>query len=144
LVTALAGHRRNVNVLTSTTTPTLTLTLPPLPESARDARHALVEHGLDADLEHTVSLLTTEILANAMRHVPGTADIQMAATLDTAFARVEVLDTGPGFDPDVRNRTDGFGLRLVDKLATRWGVERGQGTVVWFEVDRRRRRFNRD
>ena len=44
----------------------------------------------------------------------------------------------------MRHDSDGFGLRLVDKLATRWGVERGDGTVVWFEVDRRRRRFHRD
>jgi two-component sensor histidine kinase len=131
----------NVNVLTST--PTVALTLPPLPESARDARRALCDHGLDRDLEHTVSLLTTELLANAMRHVPGTADIHVAATLESSFARVEVLDSGPGFDPDVRHETDGFGLRLVDKLATRWGVERAQGTLVWFEVDRRRRRFGR-
>lgn len=124
-----------------TATPTLTLALPPVPESARHARHAIAENGLDSDLEHTVSLLVTEVVANAIRHAGG-GEIRIGATLAPGFARVEVLDAGPGFDPDDRPK-DGFGLRLVDKLATRWGVERARGTLVWFEVDRRRRRFSR-
>jgi serine/threonine-protein kinase RsbW len=121
--------------------PTLTLTLPPEPEAARHARRTLVERGLDPDLDHTVSLLTTEIVTNAIRHA-GVGEIRLAATLSPGFARVEVLDSGPGFDPEAVEGK-GFGLRLVDKLASRWGVERGRGTLVWFEVDRRRRRFTR-
>jgi hypothetical protein len=30
----------------------------------------------------------------------------------------------------------GFGLDLVDLLATRWGVRRSRGTTVWFEMGR--------
>ena len=67
----------------------------------------------------------------------------MAASFAPGFARIEVLDRGPGFDPDPHRTEPGFGLRLLEKLASRWGVERGAGTVVWFEVDRRRRRFSR-
>ena len=37
-------------------------------------------------------------------------------------------------EPD-RENGGGFGLHLVDKLATRWGVNRTGGTHVWFEVD---------
>ena len=121
--------------------PTLTLTLPPAPESARRARRHIVQHGLDPDLEHTVSLLTTELLANAIKHAPGDGDVHLAAMIAPGFARVEVLDAGPGFDPEAI--TTGLGLRLVDKLASRWGVETARGTLVWFEVDRRRRRFSR-
>jgi anti-sigma regulatory factor (Ser/Thr protein kinase) len=127
-----------------TRTPTLSLTLPPRPESATRARRALVQHGLEEELEHTVTLLTTEIVANSVRHAVGGHEIHVAATVEPAFVRVEVLDAGPGFDPEVRHDSDGYGLRLVDKLATRWGVERGRGTLVWFEVDRRTRRFRRD
>ena len=126
-----------------TGSPTLSLALPPVPESASRARRALVEHGLEADLEHTVTLLVTEIVANSIRHAGDSAEVHVAAMLEPGFARVEVLDSGPGFDPEVRHSTDGYGLRLLDKLATRWGVERGRGTLVWFEVDRRRRRFQR-
>jgi anti-sigma regulatory factor (Ser/Thr protein kinase) len=127
-----------------TGSPTLSFTLPPVPESATRARRALVSHGLEEELEHTITLLITEIVANSVRHAGSRADIHVAVALEPGFARVEVLDAGPGFDPEVRHDSDGFGLRLVDKLATRWGVERAQGTLVWFEVDRRRRRFTRD
>jgi len=120
----------------------LALTLSPLPESARRARHALSERGLDPDLDHTVGLLTTEILSNAIKHAGGHGPIRLAATLAPGYARVEVLDEGPGFDPESETGK-GLGLRLVDKLASSWGVERGRGTLVWFEVDRRRRRFSR-
>ena len=37
-------------------------------------------------------------------------------------------------EPD-REHGGGFGLQLVDKIATRWGVNRTGGTQVWFEVD---------
>src|SRR2546423_14279817 len=118
------------------------MTLPSRPESARRARRALTERGLDPDLDHTVGLLTTEIIANAIKHAGGHGPIRVAASMAIGYARVEVLDEGPGFDPEA-DRGKGLGLRLVDKLASRWGVERGRGTLVWFEIDRRRRRFSR-
>ena len=129
-----------------TGTPTLSLRLPSRPESASRARRALVKHGLEEELEHTITLLTTEVVANSVRHAVGTTEVHVAATIEPGFTRVEVLDAGPGFDPEIRHQSEGYGLRLVDKLATRWGVERGRGTLVWFEVDRRsgRRRFDRD
>ena len=121
----------------------VSMALSPVPQSARLARAALVKAGLDPDLEHTVSLLTTELLANSIKHGGDVGDIHLAATLEPGFAHVDVLDAGPGFDPALRGHSTGFGLRLVEKLATRWGVERARGTLVWFEVDRRRRRFGR-
>lgn len=131
--------------LTATQPKTLTVELPPVPESARRARRALMTGGLDPDLDHTVSLLVTELVTNSIRHAGAAGDVRVEATLAEGFARIEVIDGGPGFDPEIRHGVDGFGLRLVDKLASRWGVERGPDrTRVWFEVDRRRRRFDRD
>jgi hypothetical protein len=44
----------------------------------------------------------------------------------------------------VRHGVSGYGLRMVDMLASRWGVDRDEhGCRVWFEIDRRRRRFDR-
>ena len=43
---------------------------------------------------------------------------------------------GPGALPVMREAGDaggGHGLRLVDALADRWGVEHGS-TIVWFEL----------
>jgi hypothetical protein len=65
------------------------------------------------------------------------------ARLSEDFARVEVADQGDGFDPQ-NVETEGFGLRLLAKLASRWGVDcTDRGCKVWFEVDRRPGRFRR-
>ena len=120
--------------------------LPARPEAAGAARRLLVREGLDPDLDHTVTLLVSEVVTNSIRHAGMEPDdrLVLAARLADDWARVEIRDTGPGFEPDVRHVTPGFGLRMLDMLAARWGVDRDdQGTRVWFEVDRRRRRFPR-
>lgn len=121
------------------------LTLPPDPTAPRRARRALQDARLPEDLQHTVDLLSTELIANAVRHAELAPDqqITLAARFVSDFIRVEVHDPGPGFDPDRARDGKGFGLRMVDKLASRWGVDRESGTRVWFEVDRRSRRFSR-
>jgi two-component sensor histidine kinase len=121
------------------------LALEPRPESARLARRALATRGLHEDVEHTVTLLATEIVGNAVRHagLRGDQRIVFFARLAEDFARVEVADQGDGFDPDTV-QTEGFGLRLLSKLASRWGCDcTDRGCKVWFEVDRRSGRFRR-
>ncbi|WP_187369273.1 ATP-binding protein [Baekduia soli] len=133
-------------VLTRSATDIL-LSFAPVPDAARAARHALARRGLSADVDHTVSLLTSEVMGNAVRHAgalhPG-EKIVFHARISDDHVRVEVADRGPGFDPEIRHDASGFGLRLIDKLASRWGVETtARGCRVWFEVDRRRGRFDR-
>jgi anti-sigma regulatory factor (Ser/Thr protein kinase) len=121
------------------------LALEPRPESARLARRALATSGLHEDVEHTVTLLATEIVGNAVRHAGLNADqrIVFFARLGEDYARVEVADQGTGFDPEAV-QSEGFGLRLLGKLASRWGVDcTDRGCKVWFEVDRRSGRFRR-
>ena len=120
--------------------------LRPTPEAAGAARRVLLREGLDADLDHTVCLLVSELVTNCVRHacLRDGDRIVLAARLTREFARIEVRDPGPGFDPEVRHQANGFGLRMLDMLSSRWGVDRDDsGTRVWFEVDRRRRRFQR-
>jgi two-component sensor histidine kinase len=127
-----------------TDTREMLLALEPRSESARLARRALHAHGLNEDIDHTVSLLATEIVGNAVRHAALRADqrIVFFARLNDDFARVEVADPGIGFDPEhVQN--EGYGLKLLDKLAARWGVDNTKGCRVWFEVDRRSRHVGR-
>lgn len=122
------------------------LALEPRPESARLVRRALAGHGLHEDVAHTVTLLATEIVGNAVRHAGLRSDqrIVFFARLGEDFAHVEVADQGAGFDPDAVE-TEGFGLRLLEKLASRWDVDcSDRGCKVWFDVDRRSgRRFVR-
>ena len=87
-------------------------------------------------------LLTSELVTNAVRHA-GLDDrdaIEVTVSVDTRVLRISVMDRGPGFDPDavVRRRSDegGWGLDLVRRLSSRWGVDRRDvGTDVWFEID---------
>ncbi len=139
-----AGHSQEVTPLSPSEATDLRVHLACRPQSAEAARRALADGGLDPDLGHVVCLLATELVGNAVRHAPGTTEIRLDAHLAEGFARVEVRDGGTGFDPEVRHEAAGFGLRLVDKLATNWGVDNApSGACVWFEIDRRRRRFKR-
>jgi anti-sigma regulatory factor (Ser/Thr protein kinase) len=122
------------------------LALPPDSSAPRRARVALREARLPEDLQHTVDLLATEVIANSVRHAGLAPDQQIifAAKFSGDFVRIEIHDPGPGFDVARGLEGKGFGLRMVDKLATRWGVEPVSGVRVWFEVDRRPRgRFAR-
>ena len=134
-------------VAQAATTNDVVVALRPEPAAVGAARRLLVREGLDDDLQHTVCLLTSELVTNSVRHGKlGESDkILLAARLHPEFVRVEVRDPGPGFDPDVRHGSSGYGLRMLDMLASRWSVDRDdKGCRVWFEVDRRRRRFDRD
>jgi anti-sigma regulatory factor (Ser/Thr protein kinase) len=117
--------------------------LDPRPEAGRRARQALADAGMAEDVAHAVDLLATEVVANAVRHadIPADGQIMFFAHLEEDFARVEVADPGAGFDPGAVEH--GFGLRLVDKVASAWGVDIAKGCRVWFEVDRRTRKFRR-
>jgi len=88
-------------------------------------------------------LLTSEVVSNAVRHarLDPSQEIVVRIVAD-GFVRVEVADPGPPFDVDLREpSTDssGWGLLLLDMIATSWGVElEGSGKRVWFEVGARR------
>ncbi len=50
-----------------------------------------------------------------------------------------MTDAGSGFSPKPRvpgTINEGYGLYLVDKAASNWGVDRDGGTRVWFEIPR--------
>ena len=148
MIRSSIGNDRPRSRLSHTTTANdVVLALRPEPAAVGAARRTLVQEGLDPDLNHTVCLLTSEIVTNSIRHAGLRADdrILLAARLGRDFVRVEIRDPGEGFDPDVRHAAPGYGLRMLDILADRWGVDRhDRGCRVWFEVDRRRRRFDRE
>jgi anti-sigma regulatory factor (Ser/Thr protein kinase) len=85
------------------------------------------------------------VVGNAVRHAGLRTDqrIVFFARLSEDFAHVEVADQGGGFDPETVE-SEGYGLRLLTKLASRWDVDcTERGCKVWFEVDRRPGRFAR-
>lgn len=115
------------------------------PQAVPAARRALesVAHRLTPALRQRLSLLVSELVTNSIKHSGGGADatIALRVSLQPEAVRAEVADAGPGFRPRGRrgglDRPGGWGLVLVEQLADRWGVERGRGTRVWIELDRR-------
>lgn len=115
------------------------------PQAAREARHALdrLAGAMPDDQLAVLRLLVTEVVSNSVRH--GAEDEESRISLDVEIyanaVRVAVTDPGPGFDAPASpqphpDRPGGWGLCLVDRLSSRWGVARERGTQVWFELDR--------
>ena len=122
-----------------------TLDLPPEPDAIPAARRAVerLASSLDRETLLNLRLLVSEIVTNAVRHVPASeaATIRLVVARTDRAVRVEVEDRGPGFVPAPRTdaepgeQTSGWGLHILAKLATRWGVESDGGARVWFELD---------
>ncbi len=94
---------------------------------------------MDDHLVDDAVLLVSEIVSNSVRHAKLDASdaIQVRIRGSNSTLQVDVVDPGPGFDPDrlpVPRTNGGWGLRLLDRLSSRWGVERNDVTRVWFEL----------
>ena len=125
----------------------MSLSLPARTEAASAARKALA--ALNGDL-HLISearladaqLLVSELVTNAVRHADGEI-VSVDAYAGAERLRVVVANAGGSFDPDASPRSadepGGWGLRIVEVVADRWGIHHGgNGMQVWFEVDRPR------
>lgn len=96
---------------------------------------------LDGSLSQSLILLVSEVVSNAVRHSPAdpAEPIELIASFGAATIRVTVTDAGDGFTPrprDPGSTRDGYGLYLLEKVATCWGVESRGDTKVWFELPR--------
>jgi anti-sigma regulatory factor (Ser/Thr protein kinase) len=97
----------------------------------------LASWGVAADFAD-VPLVTSELVTNAVRHAEG--DVGVSLDLNPARVRLEVsdlsLDTPVMREIDTA-RTGGWGMHIVERLASRWGLEpRADGKTVWCEVER--------
>jgi anti-sigma regulatory factor (Ser/Thr protein kinase) len=90
----------------------------------------------DADDVKVVELLTSELVTNAVRHAA--TEIVLRVEAEASTVRVEVTDRDAHL-PSMRDDVGigGYGLRIVDRLATRWGVDQvpDTGKTVWFELE---------
>ena len=115
------------------------------PATVRRSVQALSEH-IASELLDDVQLLADEVVTNGLLHAPEDNRwllVRVIAYPNPALPiRVEVVDSGEGFEPRLREPsledTGGRGLFLVDTLADRWGVDSQGGTRVWLELDQRR------
>ena len=121
----------------------LSLRLAPGPEAIPAARNAL--DGLGGLLERPVwedmRLLVTELVTNGVRHGSERGPLGVLVSVADERVRVEVTDCGRGFSPPEApmprdDGSGGWGLQLLDRVATTWGVDIADRTCVWFELAR--------
>jgi serine/threonine-protein kinase RsbW len=111
---------------------------PEAPPAARRALGVFADR-LDFRQLEVLQLLVTELMTNAVRHgsggASGTVELDVTVSDDTVTAQVS--DDGEGFVRGSRGPgpSGGWGLVLVESLATRWGIERNP-TRVWVEIAR--------
>ena len=89
------------------------------------------------DVRQSVELMVSELITNCVRHVQTSCELTIERSADEI--RVEVTDHGGG-TPAIRSpgpeEPNGRGLRIVEMLSARWGVEQraASGKTVWFTV----------
>jgi anti-anti-sigma factor len=121
----------------------VTFQLPVSATAPRDARAELrkvIAGKLSTAESEMAVLLTSELVTNAVVHPahPNGASIGVEINADEGRLRVEVADSGSGFDPTKLIRDvsalGGRGLMLVNDGAARWGTTRDDRFRVWFEL----------
>jgi anti-sigma regulatory factor (Ser/Thr protein kinase) len=122
----------------------LALTLPGGSGAPAVARQALGE-ALDGRVSEHVHddalIIVSELATNAVRHGGARSEgeeLEVHAALLPGALRLEVCDPGGGFEPGGHGpRADGgYGLQVLDRLATRWGVAGAAPVTVWVEFER--------
>jgi anti-sigma regulatory factor (Ser/Thr protein kinase) len=113
----------------------LTQALPRDPSAPRQARRLVEGHAaaLPAERLDAAVLLVSELVTNALVH--GEGEILLELDMDGDGLHVEIGDHGRRA-PHIREdpgADGGWGLRLVEAMARRWGVRDG-ATRVWFDV----------
>ena len=131
-----------MSLVQSTDVKTVSFWVPGGKRAAGLARRSVLS--AEADLPHSVrhrlALLLSELVNNAIQHggAGPQETVQVRVASGTDRIRVEVFDPGTnGSGPSDRvDDEGGYGLLLVDHLASGWGrgVE-GTGSVAWFELE---------
>jgi anti-sigma regulatory factor (Ser/Thr protein kinase) len=115
--------------------------MPAVSDALTDVRSAFADLPVPASVLDDARLLVSELVANSMRHARlGPNDtIRVEAEVENGRLRVDVIDGGRGGAPPVAGgirpspgAESGWGLYLVETLATRWGHGAGR---YWFELE---------
>ena len=120
------------------------LSVPAEPLSLGIVRRAVqgLEESCGEEVTSRLAVIYSELVTNAIRHSGIRPTDRVEVTIEVSPERIHgsVVDAGRGFDPshvpEKPPEQGGFGLRIVEGMATHWGVNRnGSGrTEVWFDL----------
>lgn len=111
-----------------------------MPQAVGAARRALRrwESHFEPDMFYDLSLCVSELVTNTV-HRGDLADeeIELVVRRGKQLARAEVRTSRPdvAVSPSPVANSASWGMFIVDRVADRWGVDRGEGTAVWCEID---------
>ena len=121
------------------TDPSFHLELEAKPPAAREARRFVVGHVTDLGAVGTLALLTSELVTNGVLHARTHLRVGVTTGKDHVLVTCHDDDaTGaPSMPPMDLDQSSGRGLRLVDAMASQWGVFQDDGgKTVWFTLPR--------
>ena len=132
-------ERPHVERTPAPTTSEAAATFPAEPVAVTECRHFvrdMLAVWQAQDLSSDAELLTSELVANAVRHAMSDAHVQL--TWSDPTLRIAVHD-GTHAPPVLVEEPDehGYGLRLIASIAEAFGIEQqDDGKVVWCELGR--------
>jgi serine/threonine-protein kinase RsbW len=112
------------------------------PGAARQVLRHCLPRLITARILTDTQLLVSELVTNSVRHAELVEGDTVAVRIYVAADRVRLEVENPGTAGVVARREPdpspggGFGLELLELIATRWGVNRERSTTVWFEMAR--------
>jgi hypothetical protein len=112
-----------------------------LPQAVGAARRSLREWEghFEPELFYDISLCVSELVTKSVQNTePGRIEeIELGVCRDERVVRAEVMERRTDVevsDPHTMDCED-WGMYIVGRVADRWGVDRGVGTLVWCEID---------
>jgi anti-sigma regulatory factor (Ser/Thr protein kinase) len=129
------------------TTWRLELSVPPDLNALAEVRRSFDAFGLPPGVRKDAQLLVTELVSNSIRHAELRAGERIRIWAGWSGRRLKVIvrdrDDGQPSHPvgiagSIRpapGAESGWGLFIVNQLATRWGAIHDGGPGYWFELD---------
>jgi anti-sigma regulatory factor (Ser/Thr protein kinase) len=118
---------------------------PPADDAPAQARAALevFDQILSPEVLEDLQLVVSELVTNSVKFGPKRSITLALSVGSQGVVEGEVIDQGDGEQAKIEMSVEptidgGWGLHLVDQVATRWGVREGS-THVWFEIGPGRR-----
>jgi anti-sigma regulatory factor (Ser/Thr protein kinase) len=111
-----------------------------MPQAVGAARRALRrwEGHFEPDMFYDLSLCVSELVTNTVYQGDlADEEIELVVQRSEQLARAEVRTPRPdvAVSPSPVANPTSWGMFIVDRVADRWGVDRGEGTAVWCEID---------